>query len=73
MNSNSSLVAWLLGIPVVLLAYVALEALGTRWIEASFWNRMPSWARVSLLAMSICAALVAVMLVARLLVARIAA
>ena len=60
----SSFGAWLLGIPVVLLAYVAIEALCTRWVEANFWKIMPSWARVSLLALSLCTGFVAVMLLA---------
>lgn len=40
---------WLLAIPVGLGAYAALELFGTRGLGLSFWQRMPSWARVFLL------------------------
>jgi phosphoglycerol transferase MdoB-like AlkP superfamily enzyme len=40
---------WLLAIPVGLVAYAALELIGTWSLGLSFWQRMPSWARVLLL------------------------
>ncbi len=45
----SSLSWWAIGIPVGLIAYVAIELLGTWFLEFTFWQRMPSWARVLLL------------------------
>ena len=45
----SSLSWWAIGIPVGLLAYVAVELLSTWFLELTFWQRMPSWGRVLLL------------------------
>ena len=41
---------WLFAIPIGLIAYVALEFFGTWSLGLPFWQRMPSWARVLLLA-----------------------
>jgi hypothetical protein len=40
---------WLCAIPIGLIAYVALELLGTWSLGLPFWQRMPSSARVLLL------------------------
>jgi len=40
---------WLCAIPIGLIAYVALELFGTWSLGLTFWQRMPSWARVLLL------------------------
>jgi membrane protease YdiL (CAAX protease family) len=48
-NFASSYAWWLLAIPVILVVYAALEGLGTWFLGLSFWNRIPSWARILLL------------------------
>lgn len=58
---------WLLGIPLILLTYVVLEGLGTWALELSFWKRIPSWARVSLLVSTICFVSVLVVFLAKML------
>ena len=40
---------WLLGVPVCLAAYAALELSGEKFLNLSFWNRMSSVSRVLLL------------------------
>lgn len=44
---------WVWAIPVGLVAYAALEFIGTWSLGQSFWQRMPGWARVCLLVMVI--------------------
>ncbi|MFZ6799046.1 hypothetical protein [Undibacterium sp. Di24W] len=50
---------WMLAIPLGLAAYAAFELFGTWSLSLPFWQRMPSWARVLLLVVLICAFVVA--------------
>ena len=47
----SSIVGWLLALPVGLLVYAALEMAGTWALDRPFWQRLPSWGRILLLVM----------------------
>ena len=58
-----SFLRWLIGIPLTLVAWAALEFLGTRVLELAFWERIPSPVRVLLLAFAIFAMVVAVVAV----------
>ena len=57
---------WLCAIPIGLIAYVALESLGTWSLDRPFWNRMPSWVRVLLLVTLVSCCAVGAMIVGQL-------
>jgi hypothetical protein len=49
---------WMLAILLGLAAYAAIELFGTWSLSLPFWQRMPSWTRVLLLVVLICAIVV---------------
>ncbi|MFZ5503423.1 MAG: hypothetical protein ACOY3V_07870 [Pseudomonadota bacterium] len=57
---------WLVAIPLSLVAWLALEWVGTTLLSLPFWQRMPSFARVTLLVVSIVILIAAVIVVVQL-------
>ncbi len=49
---------WLFRIPATIAVWVALELFTTWALDREFWNRMPNWARVGLLAIVVSAIVV---------------
>lgn len=56
---------WLAAIPIGFAACLVVEFAGSWTLERPFWQGLPSWARVMLLVVVICACAVAAVLVAR--------
>lgn len=56
---SEAFLKWLVVIPLFLVAWLALEWVGTTLLSLPFWQRMPSFARVTLLVVSIVILIVA--------------